>query len=51
MMNVCVVMRELGLRSAFAFDEQFREAGFRLMDSEGLVAERRAVYRTGRLSR
>jgi len=46
-----VVMRELGVRQVFGFDEQFRTAGFTLLDSTpppDRVAERRGVYRTAR---
>ena len=47
-----VVMRELHMPHAFAFDEQFQEAGFILLDHPGdRVAERRGVYRTGRARR
>jgi predicted nucleic acid-binding protein len=30
-----VVMRALGIRDAFAFDEDFRREGFRLLDPAG----------------
>lgn len=41
-----VVMRELNIRHAFAFDDQFREAGFVLLSEPAdRVAERRAGYR------
>ena len=46
-----VVMHELGVRRVFGFDEQFRTAGLTLLDTPpqpDRVAERRAVYRTGR---
>ncbi len=49
-----VVMRELGVRRVFEFDEQFRTAGFTLLDTPPApdrVAERRGVYRTSRLRR
>ena len=49
-----VVMHEMGVRRVFGFDEQFRAAGFTLLNappSPDRVAERRGVYRTGRLRR
>ena len=49
-----VVMHEMGVRRVFGFDEQFRAAGFMLLDAPpppDRVAERRAVYRTGRVQR
>ena len=47
-----VIMRELGLKHAFAFDGQFREAGFLLMTQPPeSVAERRGTYRAGRAHR
>ena len=49
-----VVMRELGVRQVFGFDEQFRTAGFTLLDStppSDRVAERRGVYRASRTRR
>lgn len=47
-----VVMRESGIRRAFAFDEHFRRAGFELlMPPSDRVAEKRGVYRAGRLHR
>ena len=47
-----VVMRDREIRRAFAFDEQFREAGFTLLQPPpDRVAERRAVYRAGRQRR
>lgn len=49
-----VVMRELGVRQVFGFDEQFRTAGFTLLDSTpppDRVAERRGVYRATRVRR
>ncbi len=46
------VMRDLGVQQAFAFDPQFRTAGFRLLSGPAdRVAERRAVYRAGYRSR
>ncbi len=44
-----VVMRELAIRQAFAFDEHFRTAGFQLLATPprpGMAAERRGRYRT-----
>lgn len=49
-----VVMRELGVRQVFGFDEQFRTAGFTLLDSTpppDRVAEKRGVYRAERARR
>jgi predicted nucleic acid-binding protein len=47
-----IVMREQGIRSAFAFDEQFREAGFTvLVQPQDRVAEPRGTYRAARARR
>mgnify|MGYP001605384452 CR=1 FL=1 len=49
-----VVMHELGVRQVFGFDEQFRTAGFTLLDSTpppDRVAEGRGAYRTKPLSK
>lgn len=46
-----VVMRELGIRRIFGFDEQFRSAGLTLLDSpppSDRVAESPAAYRADR---
>lgn len=49
-----VVMRELGIHQVFGFDEQFRAAGFTLLDmppSPDRVADRRGVYRASHARR
>ena len=47
-----VVMQTLGVRHAFAFDEQFREAGFTLLQAPPeMVGEARGAYRVGRRKR
>ena len=47
-----IVMHNLSIRQAFTFDEQFRTAGFSVLAGPSdRVAERRATYRAGRISR
>ncbi len=45
------VMRDLEIRDAFAFDEQFRQAGFHVLTPDDRVAERVGTYRVRRRMR
>ncbi len=46
-----VIMRDLEIRDAFAFDEQFRQAGFHLLTPDDRVVERAGTYRVRRRMR